>query len=195
MRNLITIGVLSFQGSVIEHMNSLKKLDGVRAVEVNKPDMLSEIDGLILPGGESTTISKLMNIFGMTEPLKKRIADGMPVWGTCAGLILLAKFILDEKPHLGVIDITVKRNAYGKQIDSFKTTATIPEVSDNPVELVFIRAPRIETADSNVSVLCTVDNHIVAARQDNMLVTSFHPELTDDISFHNYFANMVRSAK
>ncbi len=195
MDNLITIGVLSYQGSVIEHMKALERLDGVRAVEVNKPNMLSEIDGLILPGGESTTISKLMNIFGMTEPIKKRIQDGMPVWGTCAGLILLAKSILGEAPHLGVMDITVKRNAYGAQIDSFKTTAVIPEVSSKAVELVFIRAPRIEAVENDASVLCTVDNHIVAARQNNMLATSFHPELTEDSSFHNYFANMVRNAK
>lgn len=195
MDNLITIGVLSYQGSVIEHMKALERLDGVRAVEVNKPNMLSEIDGLILPGGESTTISKLMNIFGMTEPIKKRIQDGMPVWGTCAGLILLAKSILGEAPHLGVMDITVKRNAYGVQIDSFKTTAVIPEVSSKAVELVFIRAPRIEAVENDASVLCTVDNHIVAARQNNMLATSFHPELTEDSSFHNYFANMVRNAK
>lgn len=195
MDNLITIGVLSYQGSVIEHMKSLERLDGVRAVEVNKPNMLSEIDGLILPGGESTTISKLMNIFGMTEPIKKRIQDGMPVWGTCAGLILLAKSILGEAPHLGVMDITVKRNAYGAQIDSFKTTAVIPEVNSKAVELVFIRAPRIEAVENDASVLCTVDNHIVAARQNNMLATSFHPELTEDSSFHNYFANMVRNAK
>ncbi|MCI5893139.1 MAG: pyridoxal 5'-phosphate synthase glutaminase subunit PdxT [Clostridiales bacterium] len=191
----MTIGVLSYQGSVIEHMKALERLDGVRAVEVNKPNMLSEIDGLILPGGESTTISKLMNIFGMTEPIKKRIQDGMPVWGTCAGLILLAKSILGEAPHLGVMDITVKRNAYGAQIDSFKTTAVIPEVSSKAVELVFIRAPRIEAVENDASVLCTVDNHIVAARQNNMLATSFHPELTEDSSFHNYFANMVRNAK
>lgn len=195
MNNSITIGVLSYQGSVIEHMKALERLDGVRAVEVNKPNMLSEIDGLILPGGESTTISKLMNIFGMTEPIKKRIQDGMPVWGTCAGLILLAKSILGEAPHLGVMDITVKRNAYGAQIDSFKTTAVIPEVSSKAVELVFIRAPRIEAVENDASVLCTVDNHIVAARQNNMLATSFHPELTEDSSFHNYFANMVRNAK
>lgn len=195
MDNLITIGVLSYQGSVIEHMKALERLDGVRAVEVNKPNMLSEIDGLILPGGESTTISKLMNIFGMTEPIKKRIQDGMPVWGTCAGLILLAKSILGEAPHLGVMDITVKRNAYGAQIDSFKTTAVIPEVNSKAVELVFIRAPRIEAVENDASVLCTVDNHIVAARQNNMLATSFHPELTEDSSFHNYFANMVRNAK
>ncbi len=195
MNNSITIGVLSYQGSVIEHMKALERLDGVRAVEVNKPNMLSEIDGLILPGGESTTISKLMNIFGMTEPIKKRIQDGMPVWGTCAGLILLAKSILGEAPHLGVMDITVKRNAYGAQIDSFKTTAVIPGVSSKAVELVFIRAPRIEAVENDASVLCTVDNHIVAARQNNMLATSFHPELTEDSSFHNYFANMVRNAK
>lgn len=195
MNNSITIGVLSYQGSVIEHMKALERLDGVRAVEVNKPNILSEIDGLILPGGESTTISKLMNIFGMTEPIKKRIQDGMPVWGTCAGLILLAKSILGEAPHLGVMDITVKRNAYGAQIDSFKTTAVIPEVSSKAVELVFIRAPRIEAVENDASVLCTVDNHIVAARQNNMLATSFHPELTEDSSFHNYFANMVRNAK
>ena len=129
------------------------------------------------------------------EPIKKRIQDGMPVWGTCAGLILLAKSILGEAPHLGVMDITVKRNAYVAQIDSFKTTAVIPEVSSKAVELVFIRAPRIEAVENDASVLCTVDNHIVAARQNNMLATSFHPELTEDSSFHNYFANMVRNAK
>lgn len=187
-----TIGVLALQGSVIEHMKALEKLDDVKAVEVKRVNELNEIDALILPGGESTTISKLLNIFGLTEPLIRRIKDGMPVWGTCAGLILLAKEIIGEKAHLGLMDITVRRNAYGRQIDSFRCEKLICEVSDKPIPLVFIRAPWIENAGNKARVLCENDGHIVAAVQDNMLVTSFHPELTEDISFHKFFADMIK---
>ncbi len=186
------IGVLSYQGSVEEHMKSLGRLDGVEALEVKTLAALETVDALILPGGESTTIAKLLNIFCLAEPIKERIKNGMPVWGTCAGLILLAKSIVGEKAHLALMDITVRRNAYGRQLDSFRSDALIPAVSEKPVPLVFIRAPWIESVGNGVEVLCELNSHIVAARQDNMLVTSFHPELTDDLSFHKYFADMIK---
>ncbi len=192
MTKNIKVGVLSFQGSVEEHMNSLKKIDNVEAVEVKTLSALNEVNGLILPGGESTTISKLLNIFNLSSPLKKRIENGMPVWGTCAGLILLAKNIENEQPHLKVMDISVKRNAYGTQIDSFTTTSKISEISEKELPLVFIRAPWIENAKSNVKILSKINGHIVAARQQNMLATSFHPELTNSSEFHNYFVNMIK---
>lgn len=192
MTKNIKVGVLSFQGSVEEHINSLKKIDNVEAVEVKTLSALNEVNGLILPGGESTTISKLLNIFNLSSPLKKRIENGMPVWGTCAGLILLAKNIENEQPHLNVMDISVKRNAYGTQIDSFTTTSKISEISEKELPLVFIRAPWIENAKSNVKILSKINGHIVAARQQNMLATSFHPELTNNSEFHNYFVNMIK---
>lgn len=186
------IGVLSYQGSVKEHMKMLRRLENVEAVEVKTLEALKSVDALILPGGESTTISKLLNIFGLMEPLRDRIRNGMPIWGTCAGLILLAKNIIGEKPHIRLMDITVRRNAYGKQIDSFRQEAVIKAVSDAPVSLVFIRAPWIESVGNGVEVLCELDSHIVAARQNNMLATSFHPELTEDLSFYRYFAKMIK---
>lgn len=185
------IGVLSYQGSVEEHMKSLGRLDGVEAVEVKTLAALESVDAIILPGGESTTIAKLLNIFCLAEPIKERVKNGMPVWGTCAGLILLAKNIINEKAHLALMDITVRRNAYGRQLDSFGCDALIPAVSEKPVPLVFIRAPWIENVGNGVEVLCEVDSHIVTARQGNMLATSFHPELTDDLAFHKYFADMI----
>lgn len=189
----VTIGVLSYQGSVEEHLWMLHRLEGVRPVPVKTERQLNEIDGLILPGGESTTIAHLLRVFGMLEPLKRRIQQGMPVWGTCAGLILLAKDIQGEHPHLGVMDIVVKRNAYGRQIDSFEDTAVVPQVSPDPLPLVFIRAPWIERAEGNTQVLLQLKGHIVAALEDNMLVTSFHPELTQCTAFHRYFADLVRA--
>lgn len=191
----ITVGVLSFQGSVAEHMQMLNKIDGVTPLEVKTKEALDQVDGLILPGGESTTIAKLLHIFGLFEPLKERITNGMPVWGTCAGMILLAKQIVGESAHLGVMDITVRRNAYGTQLDSFSTSAEIPEISEKPVSLVFIRAPWVESADENVRILCQISGHIVVARQDHMLVTSFHPELTETPAVHQYFAEMIKAAK
>jgi 5'-phosphate synthase pdxT subunit len=192
MSNQITVGVLSLQGSVEEHMHMLSGIDGILPREVKTLEAINEVDGLILPGGESTTISKLLRIFGLLEPLKERILHGMPVWGTCAGMILLAKQIEGEQPHLGVMDITVRRNAYGTQLNSFTTNAVIPEISEEEIPLVFIRAPWVEAVDENVNVLCKVQNHIVAARQGNMLVTSFHPELTEDLAVHRYFVGMIK---
>lgn len=184
------VGVLSYQGSVIEHIKALSKIDGVTPIEVKTLESLNKIDRLIIPGGESTTISKLLRIFNLFEPLKKRIEEGMPTWGTCAGMILLANEIVGEPPHLQCMDITVKRNAYGSQLDSFACDETIPEFSENPLPLVFIRAPYIEKVGSNVKVLCELNGHVVSARQDNVLVTSFHPELTQDTTIHEYFCNM-----
>lgn len=184
------IGVLSYQGSVIEHMKSLSKIEGITAVEVKTLEGINSVDALIIPGGESTTISKLLKIFGLFEPLKKRIQEGMPVWGTCAGMILLANNIVGEEAHLQCMDITVKRNAYGSQLDSFSCEEIIPEFSQEPLPLIFIRAPYIESVGDKVQVLCELNGHIVSARQGNVLVTSFHPELTDDITIHKYFCNM-----
>lgn len=187
----LRIGVLSYQGSVIEHIKAINSLENAVGVEVKTLEALNSVDGLIIPGGESTTIGKLLDIFGLKEPLKKRIEDGMCVWGTCAGLILLAKNIVGEKPYLDVMDITVRRNAYGRQIDSFNTNQVIEEFSDKPIPLIFIRAPWIESAGSDVKVLCSLNGHIVAGREKNMLVTSFHPELSDDNTVHKYFAGMI----
>jgi 5'-phosphate synthase pdxT subunit len=187
------IGVLSFQGSVVEHERSLRKL-GVEVVLVKTLETLNSVDGLIIPGGESTTIGKLLNIFGLFEPLQKRLQSGMPCYGTCAGMILLANEVAEEQGHLKVIDIKVRRNAYGRQIDSFKTTAVINEFAKKPLSLVFIRAPWIETVGPTVKVLFSLDGHIVAARNDSILVTSFHPELTSDSAVHSYFVKMVEQS-
>jgi len=187
------IGVLALQGSVIEHMKMLHLLHDVEAIEVKTKDDFQKIDGIILPGGESTTIGKLLRDFDLFDLLKSRIENGMPVWGTCAGMILLAKEIVDDEPHLAVMDIKVRRNAYGRQIDSFSRKAVIPQISIEPIDLIFIRAPWIEEAKDNVDVLCMVDGHIVAARQNNMLVTSFHPELTNNLTPHRYFVSMVKN--
>ncbi len=184
------IGVLSYQGSVVEHMKSLSKIEDITPMEVKTLEGINSVDALIIPGGESTTISKLLKIFGLFEPLKKRIQEGMPVWGTCAGLILLANEIVGEQAHLQCMDIKVKRNAYGSQLDSFSCDYVIPEFSKKPLPLVFIRAPYIESVGKDVKVLCELDGHIVCARQNNMLVTSFHPELTEDTTIHEYFCNM-----
>ena len=186
------IGVLSLQGSVAEHLACLSRLEGVEGVAVNTPAALAQVDGLILPGGESTTIGKLLRLFALFEPLRQRIIEGMPVWGTCAGMILLAHQVVGESPHLDVMDITVRRNAYGRQLDSFATEAVIPAFGERPLPLVFIRAPWIEAVGPAAQVLCKLDGRIVAARQGHMLVTSFHPELTDDLTVHAYFAAMVR---
>jgi 5'-phosphate synthase pdxT subunit len=181
------VGVLALQGSVAEHMEMLDALPGVQAAAVRTCGDLHRIDGIILPGGESTTIGKLLREFGLFDPLKSRIENGLPVWGTCAGMILLAREIVGESPHLGVMDIRVRRNAFGRQIDSFRRRALLPGVGSDPIELVFIRAPWIEEAGSGVDILCRLDGNIVAARQGNMLVTSFHPELTGEFAMHRYF--------
>lgn len=188
------VGILALQGSVQEHRKALEAVGSVEVLEVKTPAALAQADGLILPGGESTTIAKLLRGFGLFGPLRERILMGMPVWGTCAGMILLAKEIVGEPAHLDVMDVTVRRNAYGRQIDSFSCVKTIPVFSQEPIPLVFIRAPWIERAGEGVQVLCRVGGKIVAARQENMLATSFHPELTGNLCVHRTFVEMTRRA-
>lgn len=186
------IGILGFQGAIIEHQQHIEKL-GHEALNVRYPEQLDELDGIILPGGESTTIGKLLVRTGMMEPLRQRIKEGLPVWGTCAGMILLAKELEnDEVKHLAVMDICVRRNAYGTQIDSFDTDVVIPSISKQAVPLVFIRAPYVTRMGEKVEALCQVKGHVVAAKEKNMLVTSFHPELTDHSGFHQYFIEMCK---
>lgn len=185
------IGVFSLQGSVTEHVSCLERA-GAIPVQVNTIELLKSVDGLILPGGESTTLGILIREFGLLKPLRDRILNGMPVWGTCAGMILLAKEIHNqEQKHLGVMDIEVTRNGYGSQMESFKHELAIDEVSDSPIPLVFIRAPYINKVWNECRVLAAIDGRIIAARQKNMLATSFHPELTDDLSFYKYFLSMI----
>lgn len=189
------IGILGFQGAVIEHQRHIEKL-GHEAVVVRYPEQLELLDGIILPGGESTTIGKLLNRTEMMEPLRDKIKKGLPVWGTCAGMILLAKELVDDPlTHLAVMDIAVRRNAYGTQIDSFDTTVVIPEISSHELPLVFIRAPYITRIGKGVELLCEVNRNIVAAREGNMLVTSFHPELTENGEFHRFFISMCEGCK
>lgn len=189
------IGVLAFQGGVCEHINCIEKL-GHCGVLVKTEKDLENIDGIILPGGESTTIGKLLNITGLMNPLRERIKNGLPVWGTCAGMIILAKNIEDnEKNYLNLMDITVKRNAFGTQIDSFKTLEKIECIGNTKMELVFIRAPYITHIGKDVEVICKVNDKIVAAKERNMLVTSFHPELTPDLRFLEYFISLIKENK
>jgi len=184
------VGVLALQGSIQEHVNSLKSIPGVIPILVKKTDDLDLVERLIIPGGESTTIGKLLRDYKLLHPIAEKIEEGMPVWGTCAGMILLAKKI-ENSPvnHLNVMDITVRRNAYGSQLDSFVTQEMIPQISSRKIPLVFIRAPYIIKTRAGVTPLLELYGHIVAARQDNMLVTSFHPELTDNLEFHMYFCD------
>lgn len=188
----MVIGVLALQGAFREHIKCLESI-GVRGILIKSNEDLDEIDGIILPGGESTAMGKMLIDFNMKNNLLNKIKDGLPVWGTCAGMILLASKINGENNgHLKVMDIDVKRNAYGRQLGSFSTKEIIPSISKYPVELVFIRAPYINKAGSNVEILCKIDGNIVAAKEGNMLATSFHPELTEDRAFHKYFIEMVK---
>lgn len=190
---MIKVGVLAVQGAVAEHLELLNQIPDVCAQEVKYLDELNEIDGLIIPGGESTAIGRLLRDFNLLQPLKERILNGMPVWGTCAGMILLAKSLEnDPTVHLGVMDITVERNAYGRQLGSFTTEVEIEKISSNKIPLVFIRAPYVTQVKSDVDILLEVNDHIVACQQKQMLATSFHPELTKDTSFHRYFINMIK---
>ena len=189
------IGVLAFQGGVCEHINCVEKIGHCGVLVKTKKD-LENIDGIILPGGESTTIGKLLNITGLMNPLRERIKNGLPVWGTCAGMIILAKNIEDnEKNYLNLMDITVKRNAFGTQIDSFKTLEKIECIRNTKMELVFIRAPYITHIGKDVEVICKVNDKIVAAKEKNMVVTSFHPELTSDLRFLEYFISLIKESK
>lgn len=192
---MIRVGVLALQGSVIEHIKMLEKIFGVIPIEVRSKEDILNIDALIIPGGESTTIGKLLNDFDLMDSIKERIMQNMPVWGTCAGMILLAKELENEDiPRLKVMDIVVRRNAYGSQLDSFTSFVKIDEISNKELKLIFIRAPWVCSVGDSVKVLLELDNKIVAVRQGKMLATSFHPELTDDISFHKYFVDIVNGA-
>ena len=185
------VGVLALQGSVEEHLQCLGRVQGITAMPVKTKKELQQIQGIILPGGESTTTAKLLKIFDLMAPLKERILQGMPVWGTCSGMILLAKEIVGESPHLGVMNIAVRRNAYGRQTESFSTEQEISEFGKGKIPLVFIRAPWVERVWDPANILCELNGHIVAVKQKNMLATSFHPEVTQDLSVHQYFCNMV----
>jgi len=188
------IGVLALQGDFAEHVTMLARM-GITAVEVRLPQQLDSLDGLIMPGGESTTFAKLAVRFGLIEPLQNFVRSGKPTWGTCAGLIFLAKDVGRDQPTLGMMDIKVKRNAFGRQVDSFTTPLKIKGLAE-PYPAVFIRAPMIESVGNEVDVLATLpdsgdSNVIVAAQQANMLATSFHPELTQDTRMHRLFLERV----
>jgi 5'-phosphate synthase pdxT subunit len=190
------IGVLALQGAFREHIEALRKL-GVEAVEVRLPEQLEGLDGLIIPGGESTAIGRLAQEYGLVEAIRRFAQQGKPVYGTCAGMILLSRDVEEStrartQPLLGLMNLSVERNAFGRQLDSFETELDIPALGEQPFPGVFIRAPRIESVGDGVQVLSTLpDGSPVAARQDNLLVTAFHPELTDDLRFHRYFLAMV----
>ena len=190
----LKIGILCMQGAFLEHRQSLEKL-GVEVAEVRKADQLDGLDGLVLPGGESTAIGKLIRELGLKNKMEELITGGLPVWGTCAGMILLAKKLTgSDVVHMPMMDIEVTRNAYGRQLGSFSADIPMKGV-DGDVPMVFIRAPYINDAENSVEALSVVDGNTVAARQKNMLVTSFHPELTDDLRVHEYFVNMVNGSK
>lgn len=192
---MANIGVLALQGAVTEHLACLNALEDVAARVVKTRAQLDDIDALIMPGGESTTMGKLLVEYELMRPLQERITQGMPVWGTCAGMILLANQIVNQDwTYLNVLDVAVRRNAYGSQLNSFVTRAVVEKVSPEPMPLVFIRAPYIEKAGPQVEVLLRLNDHIVAVRQNNILATAFHPELTADLRFHQFFVNMLNGA-
>ena len=188
----VRIGVLALQGAFREHILSVEALDA-KAVAVRLPDQLDDCDGLIIPGGESTAISKLMVSYGFYEPIQARHAAGMAVWGTCAGAILIAKEIVDGIPEqrgLELMDVSVQRNAYGRQVDSFEADLQFAHLGD-PYRGVFIRAPWIASVGDGVEILAKHEGHIVAAQQGNLMATTFHPELTGDPRIHRYFVEQV----
>ena len=190
------VGVLALQGDVAEHIRALRE-SGAEPAAVRRPEELDRVAGLIIPGGESTTIWKLIDIFGLAEQLRKRIADGMPVFGSCAGMIMLAERLPDPasgQETLGGIDMTVRRNAFGRQVDSFERDLDITGITGPPYRAVFIRAPWVEEVGPDVEVLATDPgtSRIVAVRQGRALATSFHPELTPDWRIHELFVDMVR---
>jgi 5'-phosphate synthase pdxT subunit len=188
----VAVGVLSLQGAVREHLHTLRRC-GVEAITVRTPEEVAAVEGLILPGGESTTIGKLMVRYGLQQPIQELVASGRPLLGTCAGMILMAKTIQDgivDQPRLAVMDITVQRNAFGRQVDSFETDLEFKGIEGGPARAVFIRAPVITGVGDGVEVLATHEGTPVAARQRNLLVLSFHPELTGDTRVHEYFLAM-----
>jgi len=196
------VGVLSIQGDVREHINALGAA-GARAVPVGSADQLVDIDGLVIPGGESTTMSKLALRDGLMEPLRAARRAGMPMFGSCAGMIMLADRVEDARPDqetVGGIDMTVRRNAFGRQVDSFELEVPVAALGEEPFPAVFIRAPWVEGVGEDVEILATVprggrDGTIVAVRQGGLVATAFHPELTGDSRVHEYFVSMVRQTQ
>ncbi len=192
------IGVLALQGDFEAHIRLLTKL-GAEAKAIRLPEQLEEIDGIIIPGGESTTIGKLMVIYGLKDVLLRKIQEGVPVWGTCAGLILLAKETdnaLAGQPLLASMDISVRRNAFGSQRESFETDLSVPALGEAPFHAFFIRGPSIENVGPGVEVLAALDDGtIVAVREGTLLGTAFHPEISGDARFHQYFLRIVHSVK
>ena len=186
------IGVLALQGAFAEHIAILKNL-GVETAEVRLPEELDDIDGLIIPGGESTTITKLMLSYELADKIKSLASDGLPIMGTCAGMIMLAlKVDKNDRLPTGIMDIAVKRNAFGRQVDSFEIDLNIPAIGDEPYHAIFIRAPKIEHAGPNVDILAKLsDDTIVAAQEGNLIALAFHPELTADNRLHKYFLGVV----
>jgi 5'-phosphate synthase pdxT subunit len=184
------IGVLAVQGAFIEHEKALARI-GAEPVEVRLPQHLDDLGGLIIPGGESTTIGKVAQRWGLMGPIRAFARSGRPLWGTCAGMILMAKEVLDSmpgQPTLDLMDISVRRNAFGRQVDSFEADLKVSALGEEPFHAVFIRAPLVERVEDGVEVLAQLDDGtVVAARQGNLLVTAFHPELTGDDRFHRYF--------
>jgi len=191
------VGVLALQGDFREHLAVLNGL-GADAVPVKRPEELARVDGLVIPGGESSVIDKLSRMFGLAGPLKDAISSGMPVYGTCAGLIMLADTVLDAidgQQTLGGFDLVVRRNAFGSQLDSFETDLDVPAIGGDPVHAVFIRAPIVESVGERASVLASLpDGRVVAVEQGGLVGTSFHPEMTGDTRFHEYFLSKVRGA-
>jgi 5'-phosphate synthase pdxT subunit len=190
------IGVLALQGDFAEHISILQRL-GIAAREVRHPEELDGLDGLVIPGGESTTIARLISEFALLEPLRERTQNGFPVWGTCAGMIVLAQRASElDWPTLSALAIAVRRNAFGRQVDSFEADLAVPALGQEPFHAVFIRAPVVEAVSDGVEVLAKLENgKAVAVRQANALATAFHPELTEDHRFHRYFVDMVRAHK
>lgn len=181
------IGILNLQGGVYEHLDHLQRL-GIAGRKVKHVADFNDLAGLIIPGGESSCISRLLNIFAIKEPLLNAYGQGMKIWGTCAGAILLAKRVVGEDSCLSLVDIEIERNSFGSQLDSFSSQALIPQVSRAPIPLTFIRAPKIINIGKEVKVLLKIKDYIAAAESENILVTVFHPELTGSSAFHRYFA-------
>ncbi|MEA2013882.1 MAG: pyridoxal 5'-phosphate synthase glutaminase subunit PdxT [Thermodesulfobacteriota bacterium] len=181
------IGVLDLQGDVVEHIDHLERL-GITAIRVKKPADFEQLAGLIIPGGESTCLARLLNILGIRDSILRGFQRGLKLWGTCAGAILLANEIVGETPVLALIDIEIQRNAFGSQLDSFVSEAMVPCVAQQPIPLTFIRAPKITRVGTDVVALLRQDDYIVAAESSDVLVTVFHPELTPSLAFHRYFA-------
>ena len=203
MSRPLIVGVLALQGDVREHLRALTAC-GADVRAVRRPAELAGLDGIVLPGGESTTSDKLSRIFGLRNPLIAALDAGLPAYGSCAGMILLAKRVLDgteDQQTFGALDITVRRNAFGRQVESFEADVDLDGIPGGPVHAVFIRAPWVESIDDGVEILGAVvppglaDTKIIAVRHQNIMATSFHPEVTDDLRIHRYFVELVRGAR